>query len=90
MFEFSAEYNLIKDGDVYIKLSPKETKILAVLLANIGLTCDFASFDVTTEREKSSLRTCVNRLNKKLKNYIRISSIAGEGYFMVYVPTTEK
>lgn len=85
MFEFSAEYNIIKDGDKYIKLSPKETRVLSVLLSKANQVCTYEAFQAKTEKEKSCLRTCINRLNRKLEKYIRISSVTNEGYYLVHV-----
>ena len=85
MFEFSAEYNIIKDGDKYIKLSPKETHTLSVLLPRVNQICTYDAFGANSEKEKSCLRTCINRLNKKLAKYIRISSVTNSGYYLVHV-----
>lgn len=82
--EFNTEYNLIKFGDEYIKLSPKETSILSILLEDRDHVHEYDEFGANTEKSKKVMRTCVNRLNKKLGKYLRISAITNKGYTLIF------
>ncbi len=83
IMEFKKEYNLVKFDEEYIKLSPKEASILATLLEDKYNIHNYVEFGAKTEKDKQVMRTCVNRLNKKLGKFLRISAVTNKGYTII-------
>lgn len=79
-FEFNKKYNFVRDGENYIKLTSKESEILDILLSCENNVCNYDNFNVNM----TVLRVCVSRINKKLKNYLKITAITNEGYMLIF------
>jgi len=84
-YSFNLEYNTLKLKDTVVKLTPKESKLIALLFKNIGNSVSNEEIQQSVWGEKSisspAFRKLVSRANEALVS-LEIVSDKGFGYYL--------
>lgn len=86
VYTYNQHTNLLYENSILVKLSKKESQVLAILIENRGVITDLDTFKVAIWGDVDALdatfRTVVKRLKDKIKTKDFILSRKGQGYII--------